>query len=258
MLQYINLIESPFPSDWRGLQAGVKNLFCEIGYSAEQECPVKTPRGTVEIDVLAQDNLGDQKITIISECKNWESRVSQNVVHSFMTIMSETGANLGYIISKNGFQSGALDYTKNTNIICITYKELQEKYLDVWFERFFCKTIGIEAYYLHKYTDPLSRVMDVMTQDHFSLIPYSMSAINNLWAVWNSRKGFDQWGMINKECIMSCLYKFNPDIFGGDNIYLRNIINNFKILIDPVIERLNAAFGENMVVKMYGKELVGL
>ncbi|QAZ69366.1 restriction endonuclease [Solidesulfovibrio carbinolicus] len=258
MRDCIHLVENPLPTNWRDLQLGVRNIFREIGYFAEQEYTIETPRGKVCVDVFAVDKVGDHPIKIISECKNWSERVDQSVVHSFMTVMSETGANIGFIISKNGFQAGALEYTKNTNIVCLTFEDLQEKYIDIWFERYFCKEIGIQAYYLHKYTDYMSSVVKFMDEEHWKLVPYESKCINRLWTVWNARKGFDEHGFVNQDTVIESLYQFSPEIFGDNNLYLREVLKNALLLIQPIVDNLNQQFGDNMVVKMYGKELVGL
>jgi hypothetical protein len=40
----------------------------------------------------------------------------QQIVHSFRTVMADTGAHRGHTISRAGFQSGAFEATANTNI----------------------------------------------------------------------------------------------------------------------------------------------
>jgi hypothetical protein len=66
------------------------------------------------------------------ECKFWEKPVSQETVHSFRTVVSDYGANLGFIVSKNGFQSGSYEAATNTNIRLVSLKELENKYYPKW------------------------------------------------------------------------------------------------------------------------------
>ena len=63
------MIDDPLPKDWRELQAGVCRLFSEIGLTAEVEASLKTPRGTITVDVFAVDNQSVDKIKYIVECK---------------------------------------------------------------------------------------------------------------------------------------------------------------------------------------------
>jgi hypothetical protein len=51
---------------------------------------------------------------------------------TFRTVMADTGAHRGYIISRAGFQSGAFEATANTNIDLVTFAKLQEIFSDRW------------------------------------------------------------------------------------------------------------------------------
>lgn len=106
------------------------------------EVDVKTPRGSVNVDVFATDGGSVDNIKYIVECKNWGTPIPQTVVHAFTTVMHETGANIGFIISKQGLQCGAEQYTTNTNITGLTYLEFQQRYFEVWWYRYFCPRIG--------------------------------------------------------------------------------------------------------------------
>jgi len=154
------MIENPFPSDWRELQAGVCRIFNEIGLMAEQGKVVVTPRGSVELDVYAVDEKSVDKVSYVVECKNWSSRIPQSVVHSFTTVMHEVGANVGYIISREGLQSGAVEYIRNTNIRALTCAELQQHYFDAWFDRCFVRKLGYVVGPLTQYIEPFNSWRD--------------------------------------------------------------------------------------------------
>lgn len=150
------MIDDPSPTDWRELQAGVCRLFNEVGLTSTVEKEIHTPRGTVVVDVHAIDEKSVDKIQYIVECKNWSQAIPQTVVHAFTTVMAETGANIGFIVSLRGLQSGAVRYTDNTNIHGLTYLELQQRYLPVWWERYFCPAIGDAADDLLQYVEPFN------------------------------------------------------------------------------------------------------
>lgn len=154
------MIDDPNPKDWRQLQTSVCRLMTEIGLTAEAEKLLKTPRGEVEVDVYAIDQLSVDKIRYIVECKNWSAAIPQTVVHAFTTVMSETGANIGFIVSQKGLQSGAEKYTNNTNIIGMTYLGLQQRYFDVWWERCFCRQIGDMADEMMDFVEPYNTRRD--------------------------------------------------------------------------------------------------
>lgn len=126
------MIESPEVEDWKRLQYSVCRLLNEVGLAAQEAVVLKTPRGTVEVDVFAIDELSVDKIQYIVECKNWANAIPQHVVHSFTTVMQETGANIGFIVSRVGLQAGAERYTQNTNIIGLTFEALQRRYFEPW------------------------------------------------------------------------------------------------------------------------------
>lgn len=163
------MIDNPTPSDWRELQTGVCRLFNEVGLTATVEKEIRTPRGSVVVDVHAIDEKSVDKIQYIVECKNWNHAIPQTVVHAFTTVMGETGANIGFIVSLRGLQSGALRYTEHTNIHGLTYLELQQRYLSVWWSRYFCPAVGAAADDLLQYVEPInslrSRRLDALSTD---------------------------------------------------------------------------------------------
>jgi len=147
------MIENPAPLSWSALQDGVCRLLTEIGLNAEAEVVVPTPRGSVEVDVYAIDERTVDKITYVVECKNWGRPVEQSVVHSFAFVMQETGANVGYLVTKAGLQSGAQQYLSNTNIIGLTYGELQARYFPIWWKLHFCPVVSGVADAVYQYVE---------------------------------------------------------------------------------------------------------
>jgi restriction system protein len=144
------------PKDWKDLQDKVNFILTGVGLISEKEANLKTPRGTVEIDVYAFDPNSVDEIKYIIECKNWNNTIPQTVIHSFTTVMNETGGNIGYIISKKGFQKGAKEYVENTNIKLFSYIQFQEHYFDLWYRRYFAKEIYKYCFSLVSYTEPIN------------------------------------------------------------------------------------------------------
>jgi hypothetical protein len=70
------------------------------------------------VDVLAEENV--EGITYRIAC--------EEKVHAFRTIMHEIDANRGYIISRTGFQAGAIEAAHANNIELDTYEQFQEVY----------------------------------------------------------------------------------------------------------------------------------
>jgi hypothetical protein len=57
--------------------------------------------------------------------------------------MSEAGAHVGFIVSSESFQAGAIEAVKNTNIELVTWEEFQERFYEKWFESMETKLKGV-------------------------------------------------------------------------------------------------------------------
>ncbi len=120
------------PKNWIELQDYVGQMFNECGFQTEVSKIVELIRGKKEIDVFTQDLKSEYSPIILIECKFWNKPINQETVHAFRTVVNDYGANLGFIVSKVGFQSGCYDAIKNTNIKLVTLKELEKKYITRW------------------------------------------------------------------------------------------------------------------------------
>jgi len=135
------LIYRTEPEHWKELQKRVADIFKDIGCEATVEADVPVTLsgddGTIEVDVWVEDarQLPVSKYHI--ECKNWATNVPQEKVVVLAEYMRKTGANNGYVISKVGFQEGAYDHARGTNIELLTFKELQELFWEPWLVNFF-------------------------------------------------------------------------------------------------------------------------
>ena len=148
------------PIDWRDLQNKVCLLLSQSGFEAEIEKVISTPRGEVEIDVFAIDSRSIDKITYVVECKNWCVPVNQSVIHAFTTVMSEIGSNIGYIVSKAGFQNGAIRYTNHTNIKLFSFIELQNHYYKSWMINYFAPQLENYVERCNLYVEPCNCTRD--------------------------------------------------------------------------------------------------
>jgi hypothetical protein len=128
------IIPNDSVENWTALQERVKELFLEMGYQARSPYSIELAgRGKKEIDVLVEDPNASIVTKYVIECKWWNSSVPQDTVHAFHTVVIGCGANAGYIISKIGFQSGAREAARQTNIQLLTFEELQRAFGDEWF-----------------------------------------------------------------------------------------------------------------------------
>lgn len=92
---------------------------------------------------------------LLFECKNWRTRILQEKVHAFRTVVTETGANVGYIVSAAGFQKGAYLAAENSNVRLVTWDEFQAEFEQLWIERHLLPTVADRLDPLLTYTEPL-------------------------------------------------------------------------------------------------------
>lgn len=121
------------PADWQDLEKNVCQIFTEAGCLAARNKTLKTVRGPVEIDVLVWDKTRRPHTLILCECKHWSRAVPKTVVHAFRTVVQDSGANVGFIISDAGFQAGSYEAANKANIKLVTWKEFQAEMYERWF-----------------------------------------------------------------------------------------------------------------------------
>ena len=85
------------PRNWKDLQNKTARIFSELGYNTDVEKKIKTVRGKVEVDVVAEQQI-PIRLKIFCECKQWSKKVPQTVIHAFQTVVqnsSRRGAGRG-------------------------------------------------------------------------------------------------------------------------------------------------------------------
>jgi hypothetical protein len=149
------MITTIVPEDWRALQENVARILTECGFAVELEKEIHTVRGDVEIDVYAEETVDGRLYTLLCECKRWKTNVPQGVVHGFRTVVADAGANVGYIISSAGFQSGAFSAADLTNLRLVTWGEFQAEFERSWIENFLLPQVRERFDLIFHYTEPL-------------------------------------------------------------------------------------------------------
>ena len=120
------------PTNWADLQNRVAQLFSELGCEVIVGARLDLVRGAKEIDVCVRDSFTSPPSQYLCECKFWNKPVPQEVVHSFRTVVADYGAHRGFIISRAGFQAGARQAVRSTNVDLVTFPELQTIFFDRW------------------------------------------------------------------------------------------------------------------------------
>src|SRR5687768_16642718 len=101
------MITSDVPASWQELEAAVARILDRSGLTVEHPKHLETVRGGVDIDVFAVQLVDGRAVVVLCECKNWNRPVPQEVVYAFRSVMADSGAHIGYVISARGFQTGA-------------------------------------------------------------------------------------------------------------------------------------------------------
>lgn len=173
------------PSDWRELQSRVRQVFVEMGCPANCDVPVSTVRGTVVVDVLAVDRSRPPFATYIVECKRWKRRVPQTVIHAFRTVVADSGAQAGFIVSEVGFQKGARDAVHKSNVTLLTWSEFQELFYERW--------VHARGATLRHAAEPLREFMHGLSDPIGSIVDRSDEAQTLWYAMFTKFSAYVPW-----------------------------------------------------------------
>ncbi len=140
--------------DWYQFQEKIKDHFKKLGCDAKTNVRIKGTRTNHDIDVLIKSKFLGHNITWGIEAKKWKEKVSKLHVLALRQIVDDTGMDKAFIISENGFQSGAIDASAHSNIELLTFEQLKnisEDYfhsdiLNQYLDRI---NLNINRYYSH-------------------------------------------------------------------------------------------------------------
>lgn len=165
------------PTNWRDLQDQVARFLNQAGYCAKSPCTISTARGTVEVDVLVESP--DELVKkIVCECKYWDTPVPKEKIHAFRTVVSDSGASLGLLISKSGFQSGAIEAAKYSNIRLMTWNEFLTMIQNKW--------ILCRLKRLKEISAPISVYTDYLDFPYEKLLPEDKAMYNSVISEYSS------------------------------------------------------------------------
>jgi hypothetical protein len=111
--------------DWREYQQGAAEFFAALGMLAEVEARVKGSRVSHRIDVAVSFSAYGVDHRWLVECKLWKSRVPKEKVMALKAIVEDVGADRGFLLSENGFQSGATTAARFSNITLTNLEDLR-------------------------------------------------------------------------------------------------------------------------------------
>lgn len=111
---------------WKKFQEVTAQVFRQIGCVVEEDISVEGARAKHDVDVLVSFDSHGFKVKWVLECKAWNTNIPKEKVMALKSIVEDVGADKGFIISKIGFQPGATESAKSTNIELITLDELKK------------------------------------------------------------------------------------------------------------------------------------
>jgi len=135
------VIESPPGPAWQHLQQRVATILHECGLQAETPKALETVRGRVEVDVYAVDPASSPPSVYLCECKLWSRNVPQAEVLAFRSVVGDVGAHHGLFISAHGFQQGAYEVVRGTNVTLVNWPEFEDLFRERW-----CRNYWIPAF----------------------------------------------------------------------------------------------------------------
>lgn len=113
------------PMDWEDFETAICSHFQSLGAEAKTKHTIKGIRSDHDVDVLVNARFFGQEITWIVEAKQWKNKVPKEKVEVLKSIVNEVGADRGFLISEKGFQRGAYNAARKTNISLMTFEELK-------------------------------------------------------------------------------------------------------------------------------------
>ncbi|MBK8093871.1 MAG: restriction endonuclease [Verrucomicrobiaceae bacterium] len=120
---------------WNDYQEATATHFRQLGHSAETNQTVTGVRATHDIDVLVRSKTSAVECLWVVECKRWNRAVTKQCVLTLQQVVSDIGADRGFLLSESGFQSGALDAVRSSNITLTTLAGLSCSAEELWFGR---------------------------------------------------------------------------------------------------------------------------
>lgn len=107
-------------SEWRAYQEATAEVFRRLGCNARVDYRAKGVRSDHDIDVYATFIRSGILCSWVIECKLWKTRVTKEKVLALKSAIEDLGADRGIIVSEKGFQKGARNAARGTNITLVT------------------------------------------------------------------------------------------------------------------------------------------
>jgi hypothetical protein len=235
-----HIFDSP-PRGWRQLQAFVAQVFAEIGCRVAIEKTLELARGTATVDVVVRDTTTVPNSLYVCECKYWTRRVTKHEIHAFRTVVTEVGANRGFLISRRGFQDGAMKASEFSNLDLLTWEQFESLMSGRWLA-------GVSR----ALSPDFARAMALMNPNEESLwkdVEFSVRAYDEWTAIARRYPLVTVWHLLHAmstagiRAIPSFQFPLAPAIAGRRGVRLdslRKIVDYAPIVCQSAVRELEA------------------
>ena len=93
---------------------------------AKTNVTVHGVRTNHNVDVVVRSKHAGFEILWLTECKAWRTAVPKEKVFALRSIVEDTGADRGFLMAERGYQSGALEAARLTNVVLTSLADLKE------------------------------------------------------------------------------------------------------------------------------------
>lgn len=111
---------------WSLYQEEVAAFFRTLGLDSQTNIELTGARTSHLVDVVVRGKYVGFDILWIVECKAWSKPVPKEKVFALRTIVDDIGADRGFMMAEEGYQSGALEGSRLTNVVLTSIADLQE------------------------------------------------------------------------------------------------------------------------------------
>jgi Restriction endonuclease len=115
-----------YSTPWREYQEEAADFFRSLGLTAEVGVSVAGARAKHAIDVWVTFDAYGVEWRWVVECKAWKTNIPKEKVEALKSICEDVGANAGFLLSEVGFQPGAEDAARTTNVTLTSIRDLRE------------------------------------------------------------------------------------------------------------------------------------
>jgi hypothetical protein len=113
-------------NDWKDYQNEAAAFFRGLGLDAQTDVRIDGVRTHHDVDVVVRLHQVGFEILWLVECKHWRAPVSKLHILALREIVADVGADRGILLSEAGFQSGAIEAARLTNVQPTSLAELQQ------------------------------------------------------------------------------------------------------------------------------------